>query len=299
MFFHGELMKLNRFIERILLLLPVLCVLVASARVGLVCSADAPLVLLTTRLQHEAELDPEVVARFLDPTAVAVNIELIAKNLKQVEYKASYDRFLEPERLARARDFLDRHGDWLKRLETDSPVPGELVTAIFLVESDIGEYRGSWPLLEVFSSLAVCNREPFIGDTFRYLRKTYPNLDREWLQRRADRKADWAYGQLRALLAMHQVIDVDQVKGSWAGAFGIPQFIPSSYQRYGVDGNGDGRIDLYDFTDAAASVMNYLEAHGWRRNLPRERQEEVLYTYNHSKLYCRTILAIWDELRRP
>ncbi|MBN2232189.1 MAG: lytic murein transglycosylase [Deltaproteobacteria bacterium] len=290
-------MKLSGHVPYAAVLLPLALLLFIAASVP-VRAENAPVAKLAARLQQEPELDPAVVDRLFGPV-VSVNIELIAKNLKQVEYKASYDRFLEPGRLDRARNFLDRHGDWLARLERNSPVPRELVAAIFLVESHVGEYRGTWPLLEVFTSLAVCNREPFFQETYRLLRKTYPDLDRDWLRRRADRKADWAYGQLRALLAMHGVIDVDEVKGSWAGAFGVPQFIPSSYHRYGMDGNGDGRIDLYDFTDAAASVMHYLEAHGWRRDLPRERQEDVLYAYNHSRLYCRTILAIRDALSRP
>ena len=91
-------------------------------------------------------------------------------------------------------------------------------------------------------------------------------------------------------------LDIAQVKGSWAGAFGICQFIPSSCLNYAVDGNGDGLIDLYDFRDAAASVSNYLKVHGWRTGLDRKAQEKVVWSYNHSTLYCQTVVELARRL---
>ena len=80
------------------------------------------------------------------------------------------------------------------------------------------------------------------------------------------------------------------MKGSWAGAFGICQFIPSSYVRFAVDGNGDGVIDLFDFRDAVASIANYLKAHGWE-NGRLEAKRQAIYAYNHCDSYVDAVLA--------
>jgi membrane-bound lytic murein transglycosylase B len=81
------------------------------------------------------------------------------------------------------------------------------------------------------------------------------------------------------------------------GAIGWPQFLPSSLVKYGVDGDGDGRIDLYSAEDAIFSTANYLRAYGWREaRLPADR-EAVIWNYNHSRAYVRAVLEIAEELR--
>lgn len=75
--------------------------------------------------------------------------------------------------------------------------------------------------------------------------------------------------------------DPFEVKGSWAGAFGLPQFIPSSYRAYAVDGDGDGKVDLFGFPDAIASVANYLSRHGWKHD-----QRRAILRYNNWGFYA-------------
>ncbi|HDS15775.1 MAG TPA: lytic murein transglycosylase [Proteobacteria bacterium] len=247
------------------------------------------------RLLEQEGIGEELVNRFC--RELTVSPAIIGKNLKQVEYQAVYDRFLEPATVGKGRLFLKENRAWLSGIEALYQVEGELITAIFLVESDLGRYQGSYSLLEVFFSLASCAEEQHLRVVYAELKKSYPELEYQWLQRRAQKKALWGYEQLVALFKLSDRIEVDQVKGSWAGAFGICQFIPSSCLNYAVDGNGDGRIDLYDFKDAAASVAHYLKKNGWRPGLDRQAREDVVWSYNHSKLYCRTVVELAYRLQ--
>ncbi len=253
---------------------------------------------LCRRLAAEKGLDKSLVARYcVEGKKVAVDTSIIGKNLKQVEYKATYDRFVAPASVRKAQKFLDENRQWLVKTEGKFKVEAEVITAIFLVESDIGRYPGRYPLLKVFVSLASCNQEKYLRRVYSELKPKFPDLDYAWLKRRAQKKSAWGYTELVALLQMDDRLDVEEVKGSWAGAFGICQFIPSSCLRYAVDGNGDKRIDLYDFQDAAASVANYLKAHGWRPGLTVKQKEKVVLSYNHSRLYCETVVALAGKLK--
>jgi membrane-bound lytic murein transglycosylase B len=81
------------------------------------------------------------------------------------------------------------------------------------------------------------------------------------------------------------------------GAVGMPQFIPSNVERYGVDGNRNGRIDLFETPDAISSIAHYLQSLGWSAKSTPAEQEEIIYQYNHSRPYVRTVLDIAARLR--
>lgn len=253
---------------------------------------------LSFRLVSEEGLDEALVLRLLEGENALVDTAIIAKNLKQVEYKATYDRFIELESVHKGQRFLEENLSWMRAHEKKYGVEAELITAIFLIESDLGRYPGRYNLLKVFISLASSSQEEHLQKVYKKLLPKYPDLDYQWLQRRAQKKSTWGYRQLVALLHLSDRIDIENVKGSWAGAFGICQFIPSSCLSYAVDGNGDGLIDLYDFNDAAASVANYFKVHGWQSGLDRQAREKVVWSYNHSLLYCQTVVELAYRLRQ-
>ncbi len=99
---------------------------------------------------------------------------------------------------------------------------------------------------------------------------------------REDRRK-FAFTELIHFIAIadREGMDPFEVKGSWAGAFGIPQFIPSSYRAYAVDGDGDGKVNLFEFPDAIASIANYLSRHGWRHDNRRS-----ILRYNNWGFYA-------------
>ena len=117
-------------------------------------------------------------------------------------------------------------------------------------------------------------------------------------QRRARYLEETFYPEVKAMFEVARRARVDPLamRGSPSGAFGFPQFLPSSYVKYAVDGNGDGRISLYDMADAIASAGNYFKQKGWRPGLPVEQQRKVVWEYNRSTPYIDTILAIAGEI---
>ena len=88
-------------------------------------------------------------------------------------------------------------------------------------------------------------------------------------------------------------------RGSYAGAFGMPQFIPSSYLRWGADGNRDGRVYLNQIPDALFSVAAYLKAHGWTEDADVEQMRRSVWEYNHSPEYVEAIFAVCRALTPP
>jgi membrane-bound lytic murein transglycosylase B len=108
------------------------------------------------------------------------------------------------------------------------------------------------------------------------------------------------YPEVLAMFEMEDRTGIDplDVRGSGSGAFGLPQFLPSSYLRFGVDGDRDGRVSLYDPADAIASAANYLARHGWRPGISHAEQRQVIWAYNHSDPYIDTVLELADALDR-
>jgi membrane-bound lytic murein transglycosylase B len=152
-------------------------------------------------------------------------------------------RFVEPVRIREGLAFMAEHAATLARAERQYGVPPQVVTAIIGVETIYGRHTGNFPVIGALATLAF----------------DYP--PRAELFRRE-------LGEL-FLLARDQKRDVSSYRGSYAGALGYPQFLPSSWRRYAVDFDGDGRVDLIDSpTDAIGSVAAYLKEHGWEAGEP-------------------------------
>ncbi len=119
------------------------------------------------------------------------------------------------------------------------------------------------------------------------------------MRKRAERKSQWAFRELKAFIeiGIRENFDILEVKGSWAGAFGIPQFMPTSYLTYGADGDGDKSVRLHNRHDAIVSVANYLRAHGWKPGLSDQEMLKILFRYNHSHLYGETVIKSAQKLR--
>jgi membrane-bound lytic murein transglycosylase B len=130
-----------------------------------------------------------------------------------------------------------------------------------------------------------------------HLADTTAVLDLEYLKKRAQKRSNWAYKELNALLdvCQSQGWDVLRIKGSWAGAFGWAQFLPSSFAFYSRDGDGDQRIDPNNFYDAVASLANYLKQARW--NTSQHSQRKALHRYNPSNAYVECILTYSERLR--
>lgn len=161
----------------------------------------------------------------------------------QPEFTQSFAAYLDarvtPWKIMQGRMLYVRHRPLLDRLTKRHGVPGRYLVAFWGMETNYGSYLGSMPTLDSLATLACDERrsEFFAGELFHALR-----------------------------LIERDALDPASMKGSWAGAMGHMQFMPSSYAAHAVDGDGDGRIDLWaSEVDAFASAANYLESLGWRR----------------------------------
>ena len=164
--------------------------------------------------------------------------------------------FIQPARIDGGRAFLEANRAALQRAEDTYGVPKELVTAIIGVETSYGGNKGSWSVVDALYTLAFAY--PRSGDPARAAYE--------------DRREAFFRDELAQLFALgkEEGIDITTLKGSYAGAMGWGQFMPSSYRQYAVDGDGDGKRDLFnDLDDVIASVANYFAQKGqWQRGGP-------------------------------
>ena len=190
-------------------------------------------------------------AQGLSDTTLAVGFRnsgylpgVITRDRNQTEFKRSLEDYLSiavsDERVAKGKAAFARHRPTLTALESQYGVDAEIITAIWGLESFYGERRGDIPVISATSTLAYDGRR---GTFFEK--------------------------QLVAALKILQAGDItaERMTGSWAGAMGHTQFIPTSYQSFAVDYTGDGRRDIWseDPSDALASAAAYLSRSGWVR----------------------------------
>jgi membrane-bound lytic murein transglycosylase B len=214
------------------------------------------------------------------------------------EAKLNYDQFTDPASIQKARAYLKQHDAALSRAEKTYGVDREVIAAILLVETRLGTYVGRSSTLNILSSLAALSSAWVRDAAWIEMEKT-PRLSRDRFDRWAEDKSGWAYRELKAFLryAAREGLNPVDVTGSYAGAFGIAQFIPSSILMYAADGNGDGQVNLFQHADAIASVGRYLKKNGWRPDMGKDQRFKVIYRYNHSEYYVETILEIADKLK--
>ena len=147
-------------------------------------------------------------------------------------------RNVDPARIKGGIAYWREHATVLARASREYGVPEEIIVATIGIETLYGRNTGNFRVLEALTTLAF--NYPPRAELFRSELEAY------------------------LLLVRESGVDALNVRGSYAGAIGIPQFLPSSYRRYAVDFDGDGRRDLARTSDAIGSVANYYRAHGWQ-----------------------------------
>ncbi len=207
---------------------------------------------------------------------VSYNPQVIALDRRQGHFGQSFEQFGLPriaQRLGKAQRMMQQHASLLSRIEQQFGVPGPVVVAIWALETDFGVNMGKQPALRALATLAYdCRRtERFQAELLDALRI----IDR---------------GDLSPA----------EMRGAWAGELGQTQFLPSSYYRFAVDFDGNGRRDLIrSVPDVLASTANYLKGYGWRRGQPwteGSQNFEVLREWNKSQVYQKTIAAFASRL---
>lgn len=235
-------------------------------------------------LEEEFEFQPEILPAVDRQPEFTVGFE---------EYK---NWFVNENMIESGVEKYDRLGDTLARIEKEYEIPPEYLLAIWGIESRYGSYDYEYELLPALVTMAYGH----------------------------PRSADYFRSELLNLLKIHEEINLppEKMRGSWAGAMGQPQFLPSTYRNYAVDFTGSGWADIWEEeADILASIANYIYRHGWNKNAGCARQlgeeekvpegkelittgdEEKLrfavtnnfhaiFNYNHSNHYALTVCQL-------
>lgn len=182
-------------------------------------------------------------------------LEAIARPAEKTKPWHEYRQiFVTDKRTRQGLEFLREHGDTLARAENRTGVPASIIAAVLGVETYYGRVTGSYGVINALSTLAFdyAPRSDFFTRELRHF----------------------------LILTREQGLEPLSLKGSYAGAMGYGQFMPSSYRSYAVDFDGDGRVDIWENpVDAIGSVANYFKRHGWRTDepviLPARKSGEV------------------------
>lgn len=183
-----------------------------------------------------------------------------------------YQKRVDNSKIIRGRELLVKYEYLLNQIEDQYGVPKSLLVAFWGMETNYGSYQGDIDTISALATLAYDGRR---SEFFR----------------------DQLLDAMRILDAGH--IKLNQFHGSWAGAFGNMQFMPSTFMNYAIDGDGDNRIDIVNSTtDAFASAANYLSQVGWRKDEPAmiEVQLPPNFDWENAQYNLRKTMIEWTQL---
>jgi lytic murein transglycosylase len=208
---------------------------------------------------------------------VSYDRKVISLDRGQRSFKLSFDQFyarrVSGGLIARGRSLMKTHGATLQRIESRFGVPAPVIIAIWGLETGYGANSGNMSILRSLATLAYdCRRSEFFQNELIHALKIVE-------------RGDMSPGQLR---------------GGWAGEIGQTQFLASSYSKFAVDFDGNGRRDLIrSVPDMLASTANFLKSYGWRAGQgwqPGSANYGVIQEWNKAQVYVKTISIMADKL---
>jgi lytic murein transglycosylase len=259
-----------------------------SAAAILTCALGAPALAATCNAPGGfdafiAEFKRDAAAKGVSPrglsalNGITLDPSVLAADRRQGVFKQSFEEFsgrmISRDRMSKGLRHLQAQAPVLKKVEAEFGVPGPVVVAIWGLETDFGVNLGKKEVIRSVATLAFdCRRT----DMFQaQLTDALRLVDR---------------GDLRP----------EEMRGDWAGDFGQTQFLPSSYYKYAIDFDRDGRRDLvHSVPDVLASTANYLKGHGWQRGQRWNEGEpnfEAIRGWNKAMVYAKTIAAFAERL---
>ena len=243
---------------------------------GLLFSSRAEYGPFIQSLADDLQMDAAKLRRIFEDVRLKPQIvRAISKPAEAKPWDQYRPLFLTEKRILGGVNFWDSHEAALLRAHTRFGVPESMIIAILGVETVYGRNTGNYRVMDALTTLAV--DYPPRADYFRKELEQY------------------------LLLAQEQGIDPLSVKGSYAGAMGIGQFMPSSYRNYGLDFDGDGHSDLWrNADDAVGSVANYFKSFGWKSGepvaVPVEVQGEDTREFANTGWNARKSVGEWQKL---
>lgn len=220
---------------------------------------------------HAQEVSSDTTQALL--SGLRPNPRVLELDRRQPEFSQPFKHYLEArvteQRIRQGQAALQSNADVLKRVEAEYGVPANILVAFWGLETNYGNYLGNLSTIRSLATLACDNRRP------AFFRKE--------------------------LIAALQLVDAgtvspDQLRGSWAGAMGNFQFLPSVYRDYAIDADGDGQIDLWNnFADAAESAAIFLIARGWQADLPWGHEVRLPSDFDYALVDSTAATQAWAE----
>ena len=214
---------------------------------------------------------------------------------KQAESHETYfAKLINDETVKAGVDFFEKYKSLFCKIYAETKVePGDII-GILNWESKLGLVTGEQKIIKIFAAQYFSGEK--INDDFvksgEYAKEG--SMSVEAGKKRVERLKKNAFSNFKALLiqAKEKKFDPNELKGSWAGAIGFPQFMPAS-MKFAKDGNGDGKIDLFVMEDAIASVANYLKLHGYSE----KGRVFSFKSYNNDKIYAEGVKKYSDSIK--
>ncbi|MFQ6370599.1 lytic murein transglycosylase [Shewanella sp. YIC-542] len=236
-------------------------------------AADFPQCIVTFSEQARREgISEAIIQSHVQPLQFVKRvIELDRQQPEFTQTFAGYfDKRVTDWRVSKGRELLAAHRPFLQQLTAQYGIPPQYLLAFWGMETNYGGYKGKMPVLDSLATLACDHR----------------------------RSAFFTKELMTALkLSQRYGFAAADMQGSWAGAMGHTQFMPSAYARYAVDANGDGKADLWNSTeDALASAANFLQHLGWQRNERWGREVRLPKGFDYTLLNEQLPLARWQQL---
>ena len=225
-------------------------------------------------------------------------IELnVLGGLASADYSGHYSK----RALRRCAEFIRKYRSDLNKAEKKLGVSKEAIAALLWVETKHGKITGRYNVANVFFSLIQADHPDVIKSSILAGAEKFPGRGEEYKEKiisRSQTKATWAMNELKALdlVFRDKPGRLMMLSGSHSGAFGIPQFLPSSYIQWAQSRSKTRRPDLFRISDVVQSVAFYLKANGWMPG-DEQAQRAALFHYNRAQGYVDVILRIAKALK--
>ncbi|MDH4127190.1 MAG: lytic murein transglycosylase [Spirochaetota bacterium] len=238
---------------------------------------------------------------YLNYDIINFNPQIIALNLGFIDNKINIKKLKSVLLTSSSKissDFIKKYSPFIKKVSIQYKIPEEIILSILWVETRFGENLGNHSVLNVYFNLSLLQHPVILKELTLWFKDKYRIQNYLAFQKKAILKSQWGFKELISLISISVKynVNIKSLYGSYAGAFGICQFIPSSYLAYAKDGDEDGIIDLFNAKDAIVSTANYLSRMGWTQF--QHSQHRAILSYNNSTPYLTKVIDNSARLRQ-
>jgi len=237
---------------------------------------------LAKKLKQQKYSDTEI-KKILTDKRIKHYPDILKSVKKNDVYFCPDSEYFTEESIAKGKNFLAEYGPLLEEAEVKYKVEKEIITGVFRMESNFGNYLGKHKVMNTYLTMIYYDFKTTYVD-----KKTGRIKVKEWKP-----ESEKQIISFLRICRKNNIDDPYEVDGSRRGAFGLVQFIPTSYEAFAVDGNGDGIIDLFNIYDAVPSAANYLKQNGWEYGVSINAPfttKHVIWIYNNWMGYVKAVV---------